>query len=354
MRGMQNDPIVATRTRPQQWHLNHPRTRLVVLHLWDGRCGHCAKPLLSAGVDEYETASFDELPFQVDHIEPQSLGGPDTITNYIASCDRCNHRRSNRPITDRATWGKIAIVRTLIGSDEFPGYVAMVSKMERAIVDRAYFSMVRCFEHQWHVHGSPFQQACFAFCQKHFPGDLGTEWWSRFGSLSNYVRHIVGENLHIRGIVRGYDWWRQPEGWQLMLPRYCHTPFDIASVLDSVDSLGDRPPTEPAPMWCFGASHNLSPSNQRRALALSTTISVEETMNLDCFVDSGLTSKALLRLWRQKRWGDRLLFQYRAAVLILQAPGNLRKNLYKLSTLESEREAEDFLMRIESEGLAAG
>lgn len=86
---------------------------------------------------------------------------------------------------------------------------------------------------------------------------------------------------------------------------------------------------------------------------LSTTVSIDETMKVDRFVESGLTSKALLRLSWQKRWGDRLLFQYRAAVQKLQAPGKLRKNLYELSKLESEREAEEFLKRIEAEGRSA-
>jgi len=341
---------VTTTVLPIQWHLNHPRTRLVVLHQWDGRCGHCETPLLTADVDEYEIGRFDEAPFEVDHITPRSLGGLDAITNFIASCDRCNNSRSNGPITNTATLRKIALVRKFIASEDFSHYVATVSKMERAITDRAYFSMTRCFEHQWHIHDSPFQQSCFAFCQKRFPGELGFEWWSRFGALSDYVRRIVGENLHIRDVVRGYDWWRQPEGWHLMLPRYCNTPFDIASVLDSVETIGDRPSTEAAPMWQFGASHQLSPSNQRRALSMSTTTSIEETLQVDCFVESGLTSKALLRLWRQKRWGDRLLFEYRTAVLIIQAPGNMRTSLAALRKLDTEREAEEFLKRIGSEG----
>lgn len=341
---------MTTTAPPTTWRLNHPRTRLVVLHLWDGRCGHCETPLLTAGVDEYETGLFDESPFEVDHIAPQSLGGLDAITNFIASCERCNNSRSNRPITNAETLGKIALVRKFIASEDFSHYVATVSKMERAITDRAYFSMVRCFEHEWHIHDSPFQQACYAFCQRHFRGDLGVEWWSRFGALSDDVRHIVGENLHIRDVVRGYDWWQNPEGLQLMLPRYCHTPFDVASVLESVETIGDRPPTEAAPMWQFGATHQLSPSNQRRALSMSATVSIDATLQVDCFVESGLTSRALLRLWRQKRWGDRLLFEYRAAVQILQTPGNMRRNLAELRKLDTEREAEDFLKRVASGG----
>lgn len=39
---------------PATWPLDNPRTRLLVLNLRDGRCGHCAAPLLSTDDGEYD------------------------------------------------------------------------------------------------------------------------------------------------------------------------------------------------------------------------------------------------------------------------------------------------------------
>jgi HNH endonuclease len=333
-------------TLPEVWHRDHPRTRMVVLHLWDGRCGHCGAPLLSSNESEFEPDGFRGAPFQVDHIKPSSHGGPHAIANYIAACDACNRRRSNGLITDAAIHSTIEFVRNFIASEEFPSYVEGVSEIDSAIEDRAYFSMVRCFVHDWHVLGSPFQVQCFNKCQRHFPGILGLEWWSRFGLLSHSVRQIVGENLHIRGVVRGYDWWQQPDGWDLMLPRYCRSPFDIAEVLSAVDTIGDRPRTEPAPECFFGAVHGLSIGNQRRALSRSLSCSVDELLRLDCYIDYGVTSKALVLLWRRKRWPTHLLFDYPASVQTIQLRGELRRRMGELQKLTTRQQAEDYLQQI--------
>lgn len=333
-------------TLPVVWRRDHPRTRLVVLHLWDGRCGHCGTSLLSSDESEYEPEGFRGAPFQVDHIRPFSHGGPDAIANYIAACDVCNRDRSNKLITEVATRRNIAFVRNFIAREDFPSYVERVCEIDPAIRDLAYFSMVRCFEHDWHIYGSPFQVRCFNRCQRNFPGVLGFEWWSRFGLLSDSVREIVGENLHIRGVVRGYDWWQRPNGWQLTLPRYCRSPFDIAEVLAAVDTIGDRPTTEPAPECLFGAVHDLSASNQRRALNKSARSSIENLTKLDCYIDYGVKSKALMRLWLDKRWPTHLLFDYPAAVERIQLRGELRKRIAELQKLSTRQQAEKYLQQI--------
>jgi hypothetical protein len=337
---------MAELTLPAVWRRDHPRTRLVVLHLWDGRCGHCGAPLLSSDESEYEPEGFRGAPFQVDHIRPFSRGGPDTIANYIAACDLCNRYRSNKPITDIATRRNIAFVRNVIAREDFPAYVETVCEIDTAIRDHAYFSMARCFEHDWHICGSPSQTQCFNRCQRHFPGALGFEWWSRFGLLSNYVRQIVAENLHIRQVVRGYDWWERPNGWHLMLPRYCRSPFDIAEVLAAVETIGDRPTTNPAPECMFGAVHELSANNQRRALGQSARSSIDKLTQLDCYIDNGVKSKALVRLWRDQRWPTHLLFDYPTAVERIQRPGRLQKRLAELRKLSTRAQVEEYLQRI--------
>lgn len=123
-------------TLPAVWRRDHPRTRLVVLHLWDGRCGHCGTPLLSSDESEYEPDGLQGAPFQVDHIEPFSHGGSDTIANYIAACDVCNRDRSNKPITEISTRCNIAFVRNFLAREDFPFYVEKVCEIDPAIRDR--------------------------------------------------------------------------------------------------------------------------------------------------------------------------------------------------------------------------
>lgn len=36
----------------------------------------------------------------VDHVQPKSLGGPNTVKNLVAACHKCNNARGNRPLTD--------------------------------------------------------------------------------------------------------------------------------------------------------------------------------------------------------------------------------------------------------------
>lgn len=328
---------------PASWRLDHPRTRLAVLHLWDGRCGHCSTSLLTS--DEVE--GIVEEPFEVDHIKPRSHKGPDSIANYLASCWSCNNTRRDAPITDARTLRRIAFIRRFIASDDFPYYVRdIVDTFERAIPDHAHFLLARCFDHQWHVVGSPFQKLCHSHCQKSFRGYLNDEWWSRFGSYSTWVKNVVGENLHIRGIVRGYDWWAQPQGLQLMLPRYCETPFDVVDVLNTMDSLSARPATEPAPMWEFSGFHTLSTSGQRRALAMAETAAAASLAANQDLIDHNILSPALRRLWSEKRWATGDLIYYHDAARIIQTPGQLRGHLRALRALSTSGQCQEYLRRL--------
>jgi 5-methylcytosine-specific restriction endonuclease McrA len=325
------------------WRRDHPRTRLVVLHLWDGRCGHCGTPLLTSE----ELPSITEAPYEVDHAVPSSVGGDDDVANYIAACWSCNNKRRAKALTDSHVLAGLDVVREFVGHDDIDMFVDRVCQVDTAIQNHAYFSMVLCFEHGWHINDSPFQRDCFGRCQRRFEGPLNPEWWSRFGLLSHHVRLIVGENLYIRRILRGYDWWTEALGWEMTLPRYCHSPFDIIDVLSSVDEFGARPTTDPAPEYIFGASHRLSPTNQRRALRQSERLSVTNMLAIADFVENGITSPALLRLWNIKHWPTYLLFSYPHAVSRIQARRQLRTHLTALRRLDSRLEAEDYLRELD-------
>lgn len=338
------DMDVLGRSNPAHlWRRDHPRTRLVVLHLWDGRCGHCGTSLLTSE----EVPGITEAPYEVDHTVPSSVGGGDNVTNYIAACWSCNNGRRAKPIMDARVLANLRVVREFVLHDDFDAFVHRVCQVDTAIRDHAYFSMVLCFEHGWHVIDSPFQRHCFAQCQQRFPGRLNREWWSRFGLLSHHVRLIVGENLYIRGIVRGNDWWSESQGWDMTLPRYCRSPFDISQVLCSVDRIGAQPTTEPAPEYLFGASHRLSLTTQRRALRQSERLSVANMLALADFVDNDITSQALLRLWTSKHWPTYLLFSYPNAVRRIQTWGRLRAYLRALRRLSTRFEAETYLRELD-------
>lgn len=335
---------VLDRSNPTHvWRRDHPRTRLVVLHLWDGRCGHCGTSLLTSE----EVPGITEEPYEVDHVVPSSIGGADDVTNYIAACWSCNNNRRAKPITDPRVLANLDRVREFVAHDDFDVFVDRVCQVDTAIRDHAYFSMVLCFEHGWHINDSPFQRHCFAWCQRRFPGQLNPEWWSRFGLLSHHVRLIVGENLYIRGILRDNDWWSEPRGWHMTLPRFCRSPFDISRVLCTVDEVGARPTTEPAPEYLFGASHQLSLTNQRRALRQSERLNVANLLATADFVEIGIISPALLRLWTSKHWPTYLLFSYPNAVRRIQTRGQLLAHLRALRRVRTRFEAEAYLRELE-------
>ncbi len=54
---------------------------------WRHRCAHCGK-----GDWEHRTA------FNLDHVKPQTAGGPDNVRNLVWSCRLCNERKSERPV----------------------------------------------------------------------------------------------------------------------------------------------------------------------------------------------------------------------------------------------------------------
>ncbi|OHT78140.1 hypothetical protein BKG69_15960 [Mycobacteroides chelonae] len=311
-----------------------------MLHLWDGRCGHCGASLLTS--DEVE--GITEEPFEVDHIEPRSCGGLDTITNYMAACWSCNNSRRDAQITDARTCRRIDFIRSFVDSEGFPAFIAgVIANFERAIRDHAYFLLARCFDHSWHVYGSPFQAECHASCDSRFDGFLRDEWWSRFGSYSAWAQHVVGENLHIRGLVRGFNWWQCADGLDTTLPRYCRSPFEIADVLGTMEHLGDRPPSEAAPMWQFSAFHTLSGSVQRRALSMADSAAAASLAVNKDLVDHGIHSPALRRLWAEKQWPTSHLIYYSEAARLIQTPGQLQGHLRALRKLTTGSQAEDYL-----------
>lgn len=46
---------------------------------------------------DWRSAFYDDAPC-IDHVVPQSQGGPHTLENFVLSCRSCNSRKGPRPI----------------------------------------------------------------------------------------------------------------------------------------------------------------------------------------------------------------------------------------------------------------
>jgi len=55
-------------------------------HSHGGRCFYC---------NEYVTTDFGPNQATKDHILPRSLGGPNSLSNYVLSCRACNEEKAN-------------------------------------------------------------------------------------------------------------------------------------------------------------------------------------------------------------------------------------------------------------------
>lgn len=150
----------------------------MVTHLWDGRCGHCDVPLVT--IAEYE---IHPMPLDVDHAQPDGLGGADALMNYIASCDSCNRSRQQKPIDRAETVERLLRARKALIED-FDDHWTSASSTDPAF-SRPFWTGVRCADHDWHIHSSPAYWDCRATLgamSKRVPSP--EEWWSRFGARS--------------------------------------------------------------------------------------------------------------------------------------------------------------------------
>ncbi len=69
----------------QQGELAGYEVREYLLEKWGRKCAYCGK---------------ENVPFQIDHIEPKSKGGSNRISNLTLACAKCNQMKGNRPVTE--------------------------------------------------------------------------------------------------------------------------------------------------------------------------------------------------------------------------------------------------------------
>ena len=69
----------------QQGTLTGYEVREYLLEKWHRTCAYCGK---------------ENVPLQVEHIQPRSRGGTDRVTNLCLACKPCNTKKGNRPVED--------------------------------------------------------------------------------------------------------------------------------------------------------------------------------------------------------------------------------------------------------------
>lgn len=77
---------------------------LRAIHARDcSRCVYCTQSAAESGA-----------PLQLDHLTPQSEGGPDVATNLVLACARCNRAKSNMSL---AQWTRYAAAKLALTLD---------------------------------------------------------------------------------------------------------------------------------------------------------------------------------------------------------------------------------------------
>ncbi len=69
----------------QQGELQGYECREYLLAKWDRRCAYC---------------SVENVPFEIEHIQPKSKGGSDRVSNLTIACHPCNQSKGNQDIRD--------------------------------------------------------------------------------------------------------------------------------------------------------------------------------------------------------------------------------------------------------------
>ncbi len=67
----------------QQGTLAGYETREYLLEKWNRQCAYC---------------NIKDVPLQIEHIHPRSLGGSNRISNLCLACEKCNLKKGNKPI----------------------------------------------------------------------------------------------------------------------------------------------------------------------------------------------------------------------------------------------------------------
>lgn len=80
---MQNPEILGIEY--QQGELQGEEVREYLLAKWNRRCAYC---------------SVDNVPFEIEHIQPKSKGGSDRVSNLAIACHSCNQSKGNQDIQE--------------------------------------------------------------------------------------------------------------------------------------------------------------------------------------------------------------------------------------------------------------
>lgn len=330
-----NRPCHRAPTPGRDWRTGQDRTRLLVTYLWDGRCGHCLRPLVL--VHELPVAA---VPLDVDHIRPKACGGRDELMNYIASCAGCNRSRQANLIDNRTTILSILRMQRAVLED-FSGYWEQAANTDPAF-DKPFWTAVRCADHDWHVSGSPGHNDCQAHALSHDEGVYSTEeWCSRFGSRSREVLEAATSALRRHGL--GSD-----DSWEVLshLPRYAVDADHALKLVQTIPTPVGYRDLEPAPEHLLSvtvplATTNTSASARRR--------DHKATRELHAHLkEFGIDWIGVARLWTQRRWPSSHLFYHRSAILELAKSGK-RKGLAALADLDSAKTVDLYLTGIGSD-----
>lgn len=88
--------VRAYERRAKEHAVNNASVREEVFNSTGGLCFYCEVQLWdtsSGPADGMDPA----CQFHIDHIVPKTHGGPDHISNYVPSCQKCNSSKSDRP-----------------------------------------------------------------------------------------------------------------------------------------------------------------------------------------------------------------------------------------------------------------
>lgn len=314
------------------WKTGQDRTRLLVTHLWDGRCGHCGVPLVA--VEELGVAA---APLDVDHALPRALGGRDELSNYIASCHACNRSRQAGPLKNKATAPKLDRARHTL-RECFDDYQDLVLATDPAF-NHPFWTALRCADHEWHVYGSPAHQDC----QSRARAIMGVvpsahAWWSRFGSRSAEVLH----SANVAAVQHGMTLLESREVLG-HLPRYSRDADHALELLQTMSKPEHYRDVSPAPELLLSAilplaATNTSASARRRDFR--ATLHLHHELKNDDIHWLGIA-----RLWTERGWPSSHLFYHRRAVLELAAPGK-RNGIAQLARLHTSRAVDEYLQTI--------
>lgn len=63
-----------------------------ILQKTGGRCAYCGRKL--------HTSCFGDVSFDVEHVVPQSKGGPHSLLNLVPACRRCNLQKNTQSLDE--------------------------------------------------------------------------------------------------------------------------------------------------------------------------------------------------------------------------------------------------------------